>query len=84
MAVKFIGDKSRFSKKDINLKEIIINCNFEEIDKIIDFLLYCKKYHCGVDNEFIVCHSHFQDWDKSWKIGMPDIVIYSIFDNKKE
>ena len=45
--------------------------------------MYCKKSHIGVDGEFSVCHSHIQDWDESWKIGMPDIVIYTIFDNKE-
>lgn len=80
--MKFIGNKSRYSKKDINLKEITINCSVKELDKIIEFLKFCKKNHGGVDDEFNVCHTHLQDWDKSWKIGMTDIVIYSIFDNK--
>ncbi len=81
--MKFIGNKSRYSKRDIDLKEITINCDAKELDKIIRFLMYCKKSHIGVDGEFSVCHSHIQDWDESWKIGMPDIVIYTIFDNKE-
>jgi len=81
--VKFIGNKSRFSKKDINLKEIRINCSVKELDKIIDFLSYCKEHHSGLNSEFPVCHSHLQDWDKSWRIGMPDIVIYTIYGDEE-
>lgn len=79
--MRLYGTKGRYARKDVTLKEITINCKEDELDKIINFLLDVKKYHSELKEKTPVCHTHLRDWDKTWRIGRPDIIIYTKFND---
>jgi hypothetical protein len=61
----------------VELREVSFLCDIEEIEKIMKFLQEVKAQHSAVINKTDLCHSHFRDWDVSWKEGSVDIIIAS-------
>ena len=59
----------------LKLNEMSIQCDLDELEKIINFLKTVKKEHASVVGKIDMCHSHFRDWDKTWRKGEPDIII---------
>lgn len=64
----------------LELREATIACRgLDELDKIIDFLIEVRKEHASVSGITPMCHSHFRDWDSTWKKGDPDFIISNQF-----
>lgn len=65
----------------LELREATIACKgLDELDKIIDFLIEARKEHTfGAESMSPMCHSHFRDWDSTWKKGDPDFIISNQF-----
>ena len=68
--------KSKF----VELKEVSLECSLEELKKIADFLNYADKLHSSDLCKNDYCHSHYRDWDKSFKIGSSDLIIITNID----
>lgn len=66
-------------KKLLKLSEVTLECDLEEIDKIIEFLITVKESHDAVKEKTDMCHSHFRDWDKKWNENQSDIIIVTKF-----
>ena len=64
----------------LELEEVSLQCSIEELDKFIDFLHNVKKEHSTIVNKVEFCHSHFRDWDVTWKKGEADIIIVTEFE----
>ena len=87
---KFYGCQEEYNPKDCTESmETTIVCNVEELEKLVDFFSkelelinnYIEKIKSGdiaSDGEPKYCHSHFRDWDKKWKKGSPDLIIYTV------
>ena len=81
------GGKNR-NKKLSQMNEVAISCSIEELDNIIEFLIYAKeelikekdlrlKDSYNNENSIIMPHCHYQYWDKNWKKEAPDIIVIS-------
>jgi len=57
------------------LKEVAFECNIEELENIINFLIVVKAEHERVAGKTELCHSHYRDWDKKWTPNSPDFII---------
>lgn len=64
------------------LSELAIFANSEEIQQLIDFLIYVKEDHLMQhrDEHIAVTHSHFSMW-KGESIGKLDLQIWSTADD---
>ena len=69
------------SENLLKLEEVSISCNIEELDKIVKFLYEVKNKHAAVADKTDVCHSHFRDWDLTWKKGRGRQVGVSLYIN---
>ena len=63
----------------INLKEVSLQCTLEELDDIISFLIKSSEEHADVIGKASMCHSHFRDWNSTWKQGNPDIIVVTTY-----
>ena len=81
------GGKSR-NKKASLINEVILSCSIEELDNIVNFLIYAKdelikekklrlKDSYNNEKSVIMPHCHYQYWDKNWKKEDPDIIVIS-------
>ena len=77
--MKVYGYK-RKGNKCIELREASLYCSIEELDEIIRFLQYAREKHNEVRTITPVCHSHYRDWDKTWKEDETDIILVTPFD----
>lgn len=68
-------------EESVQLKEVIFNCNVEEIQELITFLEIVKERHESYLKTDGECHTHYRDWNKEWEIDLPDIVVTTISDN---
>ena len=66
---------SKISDTLLELKEVSIQCNLEDLDKIISFLQEVNNKHSNINCDVDLCHSHFRDWDKKWNNDSSDIII---------
>ena len=67
------------SDKLLNLNEMTIQCDVNELDRIIVFLNEVKTKHSTVSEKTDMCHSHLRDIDLQWKNGDPDIIVVTKF-----
>ena len=67
------------------LSELAIFANSDEIQELIDFLIYVKEDHSvqHKDNNIKVTHSHFSMW-KGKNVGKLDLQIWSTADDENK
>lgn len=67
------------------LSELAIFADSEEIQELIDFLIYVKEDHSvqHKDNQIAVTHSHFSMW-KGENVGKLDLQIWSMADDENK
>ena len=88
--MKIIGIEKSKEKKDepreIDLYETAIFASIEEIDELIEFFKYVKEDHARQRDVYKLSstHNHFQDFKNGIKTdrSAPDIVVYTVFDEK--
>jgi len=73
--MKFYGI---INDEEISLNQIVLNCNLEEIQKLIIFLQIVKERHTFYLKDSDECHTHYKDWNKEWNRNIPDLVIVTI------
>ena len=64
----------------MDLEEVSLKCTLEELEKIVGFLSKALEEHAGVVDRNDICHSHFRDWDSTWREGNPDLIIVTTHD----
>ena len=67
------------SDKLLNLNEMTIQCDVNELDRMIIFLNEVKTKHSAIYGKTDMCHSHLRDMDLQWKNGDPDIIVVTKF-----
>jgi len=83
--MELYGSK-KIGRKSIRISDVVIRCDFNEIDSIISFLTHAKDVlylekklpHDDVirtGQKMIYPHYHYRDWDKNWKKENPDIIV---------
>lgn len=65
----------------LKLEEVSIECNIEELENIAKFLCEAKNNHAAVADKTDMCHSHFRDWDSTWKKGEADLIVVTKFND---
>ena len=66
----------------VELQEASLECNIEELEKVISFLQHVKEQHSKVKGKSEICHSHYRDWDKTWNTELVDIIVITNFKDK--
>ena len=63
--------------KDIllELEETSIDCTLEELEKLIVFFNEVKNNYYSKNDGSSMLHTHLRDWDKTWQINEPDLII---------
>ncbi len=80
---RLTNDQGKEIEQEIS--ELAIFANSEEIQELIDFLIYVKKDHSVQhhDNNIEVTHSHFSMW-KGESVGKLDLQIWSREDDENK
>ena len=63
----------------MELNEVSIQCNKEDIKKLINFLTLTEQKHMCIEWKTDICHSHFKDYDLTLSSEKPDIIIVTKF-----
>ena len=80
---KLYDDQGKEIEQEIS--ELAIFADYEEIQELIDFLMYVKEDHLVQhrDEHIAVTHSHFSMW-KGESIGKLDLQIWSKADDENK
>ena len=69
--IAFGYEKDNDAEKLMKLSETTLQCNNEELDRIIDFLNWIKNTNYEAGD-----HYHYRDFNKKWTSEESDFIIF--------